>query len=93
MPKEAGNISISDQPLGRKEDLLWKTNRGLSFKKVRTILKSHSIGSSRTAIGRGNPLIFQPGYDRTILACHMQLPNHTKGTTEIRKSDRGRIGK
>jgi hypothetical protein len=42
MPKEAGNISVADQPVGLKEDLSWKTNRGLSCKKAQTILKGDS---------------------------------------------------
>ena len=42
MPKEAGNISVADQSVGPKEDLPWKTTRGLSCKTVQTILKGRS---------------------------------------------------
>ncbi len=34
MPRGAGNVSVSDQPLCRKEDLPWKTTRRLSCKMV-----------------------------------------------------------
>ena len=42
MPKEAGNRSVADQPFGWKEDLPWKTNRGLSCKTVQTILMARA---------------------------------------------------
>jgi hypothetical protein len=75
MPKQDGNISVADQPVGLKENLPLKTNRGLSCKTVQTILEAHSSGSTPIANGILNLLIFNPlpdRHDQTVMACHMQ---------------------